>query len=101
MDTTVKKTNVFMRAMDKRLTTSQFTAKQIMSLFVPMLLDQFSVYAIDILSAAMVSASSQEAISAMGLVSSLAMDNIVTLLCGDMPHISKRKVSKRRFCEWL
>ena len=61
-----------MRAMDKRLTTSQFTAKQIMSLFVPMLLDQFSVYAIDILSAAMVSASSQEAISAMGLVSSLA-----------------------------
>lgn len=61
-----------MRFLDKRLTTSQFTAKQILDLYVPMVLDQFSIFAIGILSSAMVSASSQEAISATSLVNSLA-----------------------------
>ena len=61
-----------MRFLDKHLTTSQFTAKQIIDLYIPMVLDQFSIYVIGILSSAMVSASSQEAISATSLVSSLA-----------------------------
>ncbi len=72
METTVKKPNFMMRYLDKRLTTSQFSAKQIVDLYIPMLLDQFSVYAIDIIGAALVSASSEEAISAMSLVSSIA-----------------------------
>ncbi len=72
METSVKKPNFMMRYLDKRLTTQQFTAKQIVNLYIPMLLDQFSIYVIDILGAAMVSASSEEAISAMSLVSSIA-----------------------------
>ncbi len=80
METTVKKPNFMMRYLDKRLTTSQFTAKQIISLYIPMLLDQFSVYVIDIIGAALVSASSEEAISAMSLVSSIAY--MVTSLFG-------------------
>ena len=72
LDTVEKRPNWLMRFLDKHLTTSQFTAKQIIDLYIPMVLDQFSIYVIGILSSAMVSASSQEAISATSLVSSLA-----------------------------
>ncbi len=72
MDTAVKKPNFLMRFLDKRLTTSQFEAKNIVSLFFPMLLDQFSIFGMNILASAMVSASSQEAISAMSLSGTLA-----------------------------
>ncbi len=61
-----------MRFLDKRLTTSQFEAKQIVALYLPMLLDQFSIFGMNMLSSAMVSASSQDAISAMSLSGTLA-----------------------------
>ena len=69
MEASVKKPNFLMRGLESRLTISQFTAKQILALYLPMLLDQFSVYGMSLLSSSMVSASSQEAISAMSLVS--------------------------------
>jgi putative MATE family efflux protein len=68
----MKKPNWLMRKLEEKLTTSQFTAKQIVDLYIPMMLDQLSIYIIGILSSAMVSASSQEAISATSLVNSLA-----------------------------
>ncbi len=71
-DNIMKKQGWLMRQLDKRLTTDQFSAKQIIDLYVPMMLDQFSIYVIGILSSAMVSASSEEAISAVSLVNSLA-----------------------------
>ena len=72
MEASVKKPNFLMRGLESRLTISQFTAKQILALYLPMLLDQFSVYGMSLLSSSMVSASSQEAISAMSLVSALS-----------------------------
>ena len=72
METAVKKPNMFMRYFDKRLTTSKFTAKEILALYLPMLLDQFSIFGMNMLTSAMVSASSQEAISAISLTSTIA-----------------------------
>ena len=72
METSATKQNVFMRYFDKRLTTSKFTAKEILALYLPMLLDQFSIFGMNMLSSAMVSASSQEAISAISLVGTIA-----------------------------
>ncbi len=82
MDTTIKTPNWLMRYLDKQLTTSQFTAKQIVDLYIPMVLDYFSIFAINILASAMVSASSQEAISAVSLVGSLGF--MVTALFSAM-----------------
>lgn len=72
MENTAKRPNFFSGFLDKHLTTSQFTWKQIIDLYIPMVLDQFSIYVIGIMSSAMVSASSREAISATSLVGSLA-----------------------------
>ncbi len=82
LDTTVKRPNRFTSYLDRQLTTSQFSRKEIVDLYVPMVLDQLSIYVIGIISSAMVSASSQEAISATSLVSSIAF--MVTALFSAM-----------------
>ena len=52
METSATKQNVFMRYFDKRLTTSKFTAKEILALYLPMLLDHFSIFGMNMLSSA-------------------------------------------------
>lgn len=59
------------RKLDTLFTTDQFTYTQIRQMFIPLLLDQLFIFAINILSMAMVSSSSEEAISAVSLVGSI------------------------------
>lgn len=53
----------------KRLTSSYFTYQQIFGMLVPLILDQFFVSIIGLLTTAMISSSSQESVSAVSLVS--------------------------------
>lgn len=59
--------------LEKRLDTQYFTHKEIFSMLVPLILDQFFVSIIGLLTTAMISASSQESVSAVSLVSPLYM----------------------------
>ena len=55
--------------LSKKLTSSYFTYQQIFGMLVPLILDQFFVSIIGLLTTAMISSSSQESVSAVSLVS--------------------------------
>lgn len=64
------KTNVFL---DKRFSSTQFSSQQIFSMLGPLILDQFFIFFISMLTASMISASSQESVAAVSLVNPLSM----------------------------
>lgn len=57
----------------KQFGSSQFTYREIFSMFVPIVLDQFFINFISVMTTSMISASSQESVSAVSLVSPLYM----------------------------
>ena len=61
----------FAGKLDALFTTEQFTSSQIIKMFVPLVFDQLFIFAMGMLSAAMVSSSGEAAISAVSLVGTL------------------------------
>lgn len=57
----------------KQLTSNQFSYQSIFAMLVPLILDQFFIYIIALLTTAMISSSSQESVSAVSLVTPLYM----------------------------
>ena len=75
-----KKTHLFIkegsrvdRFLSRQLSSSYFSYRQIFSMLGPLILDQFFVSVIGLLTTAMVSSSSQESVSAVSLISPLYM----------------------------
>ncbi len=66
--------------LEKLFTTEQFTFSHLLSMFVPLVLDQLFIFGIGILSTAMVSSSGEAAISAVSMVNSMGF--IVSALFG-------------------
>lgn len=64
------KMDLFLR---KQLTSNQFSYQSIFAMLVPLILDQFFIYIIALLTTAMISSSSQESVSAVSLVTPLYM----------------------------
>ncbi|NLL76277.1 MAG: MATE family efflux transporter [Clostridiales bacterium] len=59
--------------MSKQLGSNQFSYKEIISMLFPLILDQFFITIIGLLTTAMISSSSQESVSAVSLVNPLSM----------------------------
>ena len=65
------------RFLTKHLSSSQFSYREIFSMYIPILLDQFFIYVISVCSTALVSSSSQESVTAVSLISPVQ----TTVLC--------------------
>lgn len=61
------------RCLDRRLGSPMFTYQSIFAMLLPLILDQFFITFINLLTTAMISSSSQESVSAVSLVSPLYM----------------------------
>ena len=61
------------KILDKKLGSSIFTGRQIISMLMPLIMDSFFVFGIGVLTTAMISSSSQESVAAISLVGPLYM----------------------------
>ena len=61
------------KILDKKLGSSIFTGRQIISMLMPLIMDSFFVFGIGVLTTAMISSSSQESVAAVSLVGPLYM----------------------------
>lgn len=59
--------------LSRQLSSPQFDYKKIFSMLFPLILDQFFIYAINMLSSAMISSSSQDSVTAVGMMSPIVM----------------------------
>ena len=69
----IKSGSKFDRFLDRQLGSPMFSYQQLFSMLVPLILDQFFINFIFLLTTAMISSSSQESVSAVSLVSPLYM----------------------------
>ena len=74
------------KILDKKLGSSIFTGRQIISMLMPLIMDSFFVFGIGVLTTAMISSSSQESVAAISLVLLLDTDG----MCHQQCH----------FCRW-
>lgn len=59
--------------LERQLSSPQFEYRRIFSMLFPLILDQFFIYAINMLSSAMISSSSQDSVTAVGMMSPIVM----------------------------